>query len=146
MRSVRGTGGGGAGKWGARERCPGRGAVVGHRRAPAALVLLLATGCATDSDRAATLREADRERVRAVEEAYVEGWEANDSATVMVTLASDAVLIPGGMAPIRGDSAIRAYWWPGDGSETRVTAYRTSVAEVGRSPSLAYLRGEGDLR
>jgi len=146
VRGVPGIGTGGAGERWARERCPDRGGLGGRRRAPAALLLLLATGCATESDRAATLREADRERVRAVEEAYVEGWEANDSAAVMATLAPDAVLVPGGMAPIRGDSAIRAYWWPGDGSETRVTAYRTTVAEVGGSPSLAYLRGEGDLR
>ena len=113
--------------------------------AAALLSLVLAIGCAPGPDGSGGLSEGDRERARAVERAYVTGWEANDSAAVMATLTPDAVLIPDRMAPIRGDSAIRAYWWPADGSATRVTSYETRVDEVGGSGAVAYLRGAGEL-
>lgn len=114
-------------------------------RLVAVLCLLLPLGCIDAPVSPTPLTEAEEEAVRAVERAYVEGWEANDPEAVMATLARGTVLVPDGMAPIRGDSAIRAFWWPDDGSETRVTAYRTSVEEVGGSGSVAYLRGSGDL-
>ncbi len=36
-----------------------------------------------------------------------------------------------GPAPIRGDWATRAYWWPGDGSGTPLNSYETGVGKVG---------------
>lgn len=83
--------------------------------------------------------------VRAVEEAYRTAWLANDSAAVMATLAPGAVLMPAGMEPLVGDSAIRAFWWPDDGSETTITSYGITVEEVEGSGDLAWLRGRGDL-
>lgn len=111
----------------------------------ATLSAALAFGCSPGAETSTTLSEADERSALAVERAYVEGWERNDSSWVMATLARDAVLLPDGMAPIRGDSAIRSYWWPADGSQTRVTSYETTVDEVGGSGSMAYLRGRGDL-
>lgn len=91
------------------------------------------------------LSDAETDAIRAVEQSYVEAWEANDSAAVMTTLAPDAVLVPDGMEPIRGDSAIRAFWWPGDGSETRVTRYATTIEEVGGRAGYGYMSGRGRL-
>ena len=48
--------------------------------------------------------------MRALEERYRTAWLANDSAAVMATLASDAVLMPGGEEPLTGGAAIRAFW------------------------------------
>lgn len=87
----------------------------------------------------------DEAAVRALEESYRTGWVANDSAAVMATLAPDAVLMPAGVEPLVGDSAIRAYWWPDDGSETTIDSYRITVQEVEGSDDLAFLRGRGEL-
>lgn len=87
----------------------------------------------------------DEAAVRALEEAYRAGWLANDSAAVMATLAPDAVIMPAGLQPMVGDSAIRSYWWPSDGSETTIDAYEIVVDEVEGSGDLAYLRGRGSL-
>lgn len=124
---------------------PRRGGLGPGGRLTAIFSLALAIGCGPAPDASSGLTEAERERVRAVERAYVEGWEANDAEAVMATLTPDAVLLPDRMEPIRGDSAIRAYWWPADGSETRITSYGTTVSEAGGSGSLAWLRGEGSL-
>ena len=88
---------------------------------------------------------ADEAAVRALEEAYRTGWLSNDSAAVMATLAPDAVLMPAGVAPLVGDSAIRLYWWPGDGSITTIESYDIEVTEVEGSGDMAYLRGTGSL-
>ena len=88
---------------------------------------------------------ADEANVRALEEAYRTGWLANDSVAVMATLAEDAVLMPAGVEPLVGDSAIRSYWWPNDGSETTVKSYEITVDEVEGDGDLAYLRGRGSL-
>ncbi|HSM35784.1 MAG TPA: SgcJ/EcaC family oxidoreductase [Longimicrobiales bacterium] len=87
----------------------------------------------------------DEAAVRDLEEAYRTAWLANDSAAVMATLTDDAVLLPGGMEPLSGETDIRAFWWPDDGSTTTITAYDIVVREVEGSGELAYLRGEGAL-
>jgi ketosteroid isomerase-like protein len=87
----------------------------------------------------------DEAAVRALEEAYCTGWLSNDSAVVMATLAPGAVLMPAGVPPLVGDSAIRRYWWPGDGSVTTIDSCEIQVAEVEGSGDMAYLRGTGSL-
>lgn len=109
------------------------------------LVFWLGIGCRSGPANSAALSDATREAVRAVDSAYVRGWVANDPTAVMATLTTDAVIIPDGMAPIQGDSAVRAYWWPEDGSETRVIDYETTIQEVGGAGTTAYLRGTGRL-
>ncbi|MDX1578972.1 MAG: DUF4440 domain-containing protein [Gemmatimonadota bacterium] len=83
--------------------------------------------------------------MRHLEEAYRAAWLANDSAAVMATLTADAVLMPAGVRPVVGDSAIRAFWWPDDGSETLIRSYAIEVDEVEGSGDLAYVRGRGSL-
>lgn len=107
-----------------------------------ATIVLALTACAPA---AASFTAEDEAAVRALEEAYRAGWLANDSAAVMSTLAPGAVLMPAGMEPLVGGSAIRAYWWPDDGSETTIESYEIEIAEVEGSGDLAYLRGRGSL-
>lgn len=110
-----------------------------------AITLLAAPACAPGPAADGPLPEEGEEAVRSVNREYVRAWRANDPEAVMATLAPGAVLVPGGMKPIRGDSAIRAFWWPSDGSQTRVTAYEATVDEVGGSGDRAFLRGRGRL-
>lgn len=105
------------------------------------LAVALCAACAPTGD----FTEQDEMAVRALEDAYRTAWLANDSAAVMATLTTDAVIMPAGMTPLTGDSAIREYWWPGDGSRTTITSYEISIEEVEGSGELAFLRGRGAL-
>ena len=51
------------------------------------------------------------------------------------------MLLPPGQQPVQGHGAIRAYWWPTDGSHTTITAFDLSVEEVVGSKHLAFTRG-----
>ena len=106
---------------------------------------VLATACITGGEAESDFGAADEQAVRELEERYRSAWLANDSAAVMATLAPGAVLMPAGMEPIRGDSAIRAFWWPDDGSSTTIEAYDVDVDEVRGSGDLAVLRGRGSI-
>lgn len=108
----------------------------------AATVVILFAACAPSRT---DFTAEDEAAVRTLEEAYRTAWLANDSAAVMATLAPGAVLMPAGLEPLVGDSAIRAYWWPDDGSETTIESYEIAVEEVEGSGELAYLRGRGSL-
>lgn len=104
--------------------------------------VLLVVGCSS-ADIGFTTE--DETAVRALEEAYRTGWLANDSSAVMATLAPGAIMMPAGVQPLIGNSAIRSYWWPNDGSETTIESYEIVVEEVEGSGHLAYLRGRGSL-
>lgn len=105
----------------------------------------LVGGCGAPPASSEALSDSALQAIVAVESAYVAGWLSDDSSAVMATFAPGAVIIPGGMEPIRGDSAIRAFWWPRDSSETRVTDYETAVDEIGGSSEMAFARGTGSL-
>lgn len=106
------------------------------------LMTAIFTGCAPG---AGAFTAEDELAVLALEEAYRTAWLANDSTAVMAVLSPDAVLMPAGVQPLRGDTAIRRYWWPADGSETTITSYDVTIEEVEGSANLAFLRGSGDL-
>jgi ketosteroid isomerase-like protein len=71
----------------------------------------------------------------------VRAWLADDTAGVLATLDSAAVLLPPGRLPVSGQDAIRAYWWPTDGSRTTITQLDWNLEEVAGSPGLAFSRG-----
>lgn len=83
--------------------------------------------------------------VRDLEAAYVAAWISNDSAAVMATISRDAVIIPSRMKPIRGIEAIRAFWFPDDGSTTTVTSYQTRIEASRIDGSIGWAWGTGDL-
>ncbi len=105
-------------------------------------LVLSATSCA--SIPRAPLSQAELSAIRRLEEAYVSAWVRNDSAAVMATLSSDAVIMPGRLPPIAGIAAIRAFWFP-PGPPTTVLSYRTEIVELDGVGDLAYVRGRGDL-
>jgi ketosteroid isomerase-like protein len=72
---------------------------------------------------------------------YVRAWLADDTAGVLATLDSAAVLLPPGSLPVKGQGAIRAYWWPTDGSRTTITLLDWTLEELAGTPGLAFSRG-----
>jgi uncharacterized protein (TIGR02246 family) len=87
------------------------------------------------------LNPADSAAITHVQSAYVRAWLADDTAGVLATLNPDAILLPPGHQPVQGHQAIRAYWWPDDGSHTKITGFTWDVAEVLGSGTLAVARG-----
>lgn len=125
----------------AREATGGRVSRMTRRSVVLAVAALAACGAPPG-----TFTAEDEQAVRSLEEAYRTAWLANDSAAVMAVLSPDAVLMPAGVPPVRGDSAIREFWWPSDGSRTTITSYEITIEEVEGSADLAFLRGRGSLR
>jgi uncharacterized protein (TIGR02246 family) len=91
------------------------------------------------------LSDADRAAIHRLDSTYVSAWLRDDTTAVLATLAPDAVLMPSGQRPLTDLEAIRGFWWPVDGSRTRITAYTTTIDELGGGPDLAYARGTGQL-
>jgi uncharacterized protein (TIGR02246 family) len=75
----------------------------------------------------------------------VQAWLRDDTAGVLALFHSDAVLVPPGGLPVMGRRSIRAYWWPDDGSHTRITRFTRELAEVDGTPALAWFRGVATL-
>lgn len=106
---------------------------------PSLYLGLMASGCARSP--LATLSQADSVAITQVQEAYVRAWLADDTTGVLATLDEDAVLLPPGQAPVVGQAAIRAHWWPTDGSATRITGFTLETAEVLGGGAVAMVRG-----
>lgn len=109
-----------------------------------AVILLAFVGC-RPAPLAGALSDADRAAIRVLDSAFVQGWIRDDTAAVLRLFDARAVLFPPGSTPIEGVPAIRAYWWPADGSHTRITAFTRQIVELEGGPSLAYLRGAASL-
>ena len=91
------------------------------------------------------LTEANRAAIRTIDTAFVHAWLRDDTTGVLRLFSPGAILLPPGGTPVEGLAAIRAYWWPTDGSHTRITAFTRDVAELAGSPELAYMRGVASL-
>ena len=111
--------------------------------------LVLCTACRSRSaggvPGTGTLSDRDRAAIQALDTAFVQAWIRDDTAGVLALFHPDAVLLPPGGRPVEGVRAIQAYWWPDDGSHTRITAFRRELAEVRGTPELAWFRGDATL-
>jgi uncharacterized protein (TIGR02246 family) len=109
------------------------------------VIAVLALAACRTPDASGALSAADSTAIRTTQAEYVRAWLADDTAAVLATLSRDALLLPPRGLPVKGDSAIRAYWWPADGSRTKITSFNWDVEEVSGTPSLAYTRGQSAL-
>jgi ketosteroid isomerase-like protein len=93
-----------------------------------------------------TLTVASRSQILALDSAFVRGWLRDDTAAVLGVFASDAVLQPPGVPAVTGHAAIRSYWFPNDGSTTRIMSFDHQVLDIVGSSTLAVVRGSSSLR
>lgn len=91
------------------------------------------------------LSSEDVQAIRSLESAYVEAWLRDDTTAVLATLDTAPVLQPAGQRPLVGLEAVQGFWWPGDGSETRILSYEITVDEIGGMGSWAFSRGTGAM-
>jgi ketosteroid isomerase-like protein len=93
-----------------------------------------------------TLTAAARSQILALDSAFVRGWLRDDTTAVLNIFAADAVLQPPNVAPVTGHAAIRAYWWPSDGSRTKIRAFEHRIVEMIGSSTFAIVRGTSTLQ
>lgn len=112
---------------------------------PCSRSLLLSTslllGCWSVPGGREGLTTRDSSAIEQVRSAYVRAWLADDTAGVLATLDSAAVLLPPGRMPVAGHGAIRAFWWPADGSHTTITDFDWHLEELAGTRDLAFTRG-----
>jgi ketosteroid isomerase-like protein len=108
---------------------------------PLVSALAFQLACHSSTDDSLKLTAGDSSAIEAVRAEYVRGWLGDDTAGVLATLDSAAVLLPPGRLPVRGQDAIRAYWWPTDGSRTTITQLDWDLEELAGRPGLAFSRG-----
>jgi uncharacterized protein (TIGR02246 family) len=101
--------------------------------------------CGSPGGEPLTLSARDSSAIEAVRAEYVRAWLADDTAGVLATLDSAAVLIPPGRAAVTGLEAIRGFWWPNDGSRTTITQFDWGLQELRGTPALAFSRGISTL-
>ena len=102
---------------------------------------LLGQACTPQSSPIHQFTVDDERAIRHVDSAYVAAWLRDDTAAVLQTLAPDVVLMPAGQRPLATPNDIRAFWWPGDGTHTKILAFdRSTRSEVmATSPGYAGL-------
>ena len=83
--------------------------------------------------------------VRAADAAYVKAWLNNDRAAVLATLADDAILMPAGQYPLKNRDEINRFWWPADGSTTRILVFERVIDELTVEGNLAMVRGSDSV-
>ncbi|MEW5916051.1 MAG: DUF4440 domain-containing protein [Gemmatimonadota bacterium] len=105
--------------------------------------LLLLASC--NSARVSTLLPADSAAVSATQAAFVDAWLRDDTTGVLAQLDASVVLVPPGATPLTGHEAVRAYWWPNDGSRTRITSFEWTASEIAGAGDFAYMRGISSL-
>lgn len=107
------------------------------------LALVTAGACSPIDDE--RLTPGDRAAIESLQQSYVSAWLRDDTSSVLATFTSDGMLLPPGSAPVQGPGAIRAYWWPPDGSHTTINAFTLTMDELLGAGSLAFSRGLSTL-
>lgn len=102
--------------------------------------------CSNASGVEQPLTDDDRRAIRANDSTYVAAWLQDDTTRVLSTLTTDAVLIPGGLRPLNGVAAAGTFWFPHDGSHTRLSTFSRSIDEIDGSGDVAFIRGSDSLR
>ena len=112
-------------------------------RATVATVLFAA--CTSPAATPSTWTATDERAIRGVDSAYVAAWLRDDTVGVMQTLAPDAVLMPAGQHPLVTPNDVRGFWWPNDGSHTRILTFQRTIDEIGGEANVAWVRGTDTL-
>lgn len=87
------------------------------------------------------LDDSDLAAIRAVQDAYRDGWLRGDPERVMGTLTPDATLLPSGLTAIRGERGIRAFWWPAGMPPTKVLSMDVTLDDIRGDGNIAYASG-----
>lgn len=86
---------------------------------------------------------ADEAAIRAANDVFSAAVIAGDIDAIVAAYTDDAVLLPDGRAPVRGEDGVRTYWTPREG--TTITAHETTELEIEVVGSIAHDIGVYEL-
>jgi ketosteroid isomerase-like protein len=109
------------------------------------LALFPVAGCTERNSATGELTADDRAAIMRLDSTFVQGWLRDDTTAALSIWAPDAILHPPNSQPVTGPEAIRAFWWPTDGSTTKITKFERQIDEIGGSHDVAYIRGRSEL-
>jgi len=90
--------------------------------------------------------DADMAALRALDQAYASEWIAGDADRVMALFTEDATLVPHhGDAPIKGQEAIRKFWFDPAYAPTIVPEWNREAVEIFISGDTGVVRGRARL-
>jgi uncharacterized protein (TIGR02246 family) len=114
----------------------------GRRIGSIAVVALAALSC--QAERAPD--PAEVEALRALDRAYAAEWMEGDADGVLALFTEDATLVPHhGDAPIKGQEAIRDFWFNPEYPPTVVPEWRREATEIFVSGDVGVVRGRALL-
>ncbi len=107
----------------------------------AAIVLRIAVSFPALAD-----EEADVAKLQALDRAYATEWIAGDADRVMALFTEDATLVPHhGDAPVKGQEAIRKFWFDPAYAPTIVSQWQREAVEIFVSGDTGVVRGRARL-
>ena len=89
---------------------------------------------------------SDHAQIRALDSTFVAAWLRDDTTRVLALFTDDAVLMPPNATPITGRATIRSWWWPADGSHTRILSFDRHIEEIGERGDVAFVRATSALQ
>ncbi|WP_430966478.1 YybH family protein [Spongiimicrobium sp. 2-473A-2-J] len=69
----------------------------------------------------------DEIQIRQLHTDYVNGWIDNNEGQIMGLLEENARIQPNSLMPIEGKQQINAFWFPKDGSSTKINTFETEI-------------------
>ena len=92
-----------------------------------------------------SLSSTDRAQINQMLEDYRNAWLSNNRQRILDLFAEDATIIPSGLRPINGKTAIAKFYWPDDGSTTDIHTYDIDVLRIDGDSSNAFTLEHGKL-
>ena len=115
------------------------------RLAIACLAISMTAACGGSEPSPGALTPGDQTEIRRLDSVFVQAWLRDDTTAALSVFAPDAILLPPNSQPVTGLAAIRAYWWPTDGSKTVITKFTREIDEISGTRNLAIVRGRSEL-
>jgi uncharacterized protein (TIGR02246 family) len=109
------------------------------------ITLAVSVGCSSARSESASFTPADDRAIRTLDSTFVAAWLRDDTTAVLATIADDAVLMPVGQYPLTSKDAVKAFWWPTDGSRTRILTFSRVIDDLDGAADVAYMRGTDTL-
>lgn len=92
------------------------------------------------------IADADKDALRALDQAYADKWKAADADGVIALFTEDATLVPHhGDAPIKGHKDIRNFWFDPDYPPTLIREWNRDIEEIFVSGDVGVVRGRTRL-
>lgn len=75
-------------------------------------------------------KKADEVAVRAINEAYVKAWLANDEEKIMALFEENGSITPSGVGYFKGKAKMREFWFPKDSSVTIIEKFSNNIVNL----------------